>query len=371
MVEKKILFITAKCSHYHIGFFEELSSSSRIKFLFDSGDKKAGNPLLKSYSGNFDSNHLKSVKIFNIVIVLGFWRLLRELLKANVIIKSDENQLNIFLIFLMSRLFNKKIVFWCSLWKDQRSIPSKFKYFLQLMYLKRADAVICYGAHVKRYLKEKYSLKEKKLYVEHHSTDPQLYSDDSIKFDIRINGKKNLLFVGRLAEEKGLEYLIRAFSRNVSLAHLHIVGNGPLETNLKKIANELKISNNVTFHGFYEPEVLHNFYEKVDIFILPSISTSWITEPWGYVINEALYYGLPVIATKSVGAVAGGLVIDRFNGLVVEEKNIDLLDKAISELCSNESLYITLKDNSDKKLNEWNNSKMTFDFLNVIKSITA
>lgn len=370
MTKTKILFITPKCSHYHAGFFETISTRAKVKFLFDSGEKKASNPLLKNYFGNYNSEHLKSIKIFKNVVIIDYWKLLREILQADVIIKSDENQFNILLIFFITRLFNKKIVFWCSLWKDQHLFLSKLKYRLQKLYLKRAAAIICYGVQVKKYLQEKYSIEENKLFIEHHSTNPQLYSDESIKIDIRIPGKKNLLYIGRLAKEKGLEYLIQAVSSNISIAHLHIVGNGPLENKLKQLVDKLGIDSNITFHGFYEPKALHNFYRQSDIFILPSITTPWITETWGYVLNEALYYKLPIIATNSVGAVVGGLVVDHFNGLVVEEKNISLLDKAISELCCNESIYLTLKKNSEKKLNEWNNTQMTLDFINVIESVT-
>ncbi|MEJ5352682.1 MAG: glycosyltransferase family 4 protein [Melioribacteraceae bacterium] len=369
LLNKKILFITPKCSHYHIGFFEEFSKITKVKFLFDTGEKKKSNPLLKGYSGNFYSEYIKSIKFFNNVIIINFYKLIKEIFNHDIIIKSDENQINIILIFLISKIFKKKIIIWCSLWKDQNLFLSRIKTILQYFYLKGADAIICYGTHVKEYILNKYKFLDKKIFIEHHSTNPMLYLDESINFNIRVKNKMNILFVGRLSIEKGLDYLIKAFYYSTSLAHLHIVGNGPLEIKLKKIVSDLKIENKVTFYGFIKPEALHNFYKQSDIFILPSISTPWITETWGYVINEALHYQLPVIATTSVGAVAGGLIVNYFNGLIVEEKNVFSIKEAIDELCNNKNLYYTLKNNTKKRLCEWNNIQMSLDFVHAIKSI--
>ena len=58
-------------------------------------------------------------------------------------------------------------------------------------------------------------------------------------------------------------------------------------------------------------------YAAADVLVLPSIRTRTFTEPWGLVTNEAMHQGTPVIATDAVGAVAGGLVRDGRNGLVV------------------------------------------------------
>ena len=58
-------------------------------------------------------------------------------------------------------------------------------------------------------------------------------------------------------------------------------------------------------------------YAAADVLVVPSIATRTFREPWGLVVNEAMNQGLPVIASDAVGAVAGGLVRDGRNGLVV------------------------------------------------------
>jgi glycosyltransferase involved in cell wall biosynthesis len=79
-------------------------------------------------------------------------------------------------------------------------------------------------------------------------------------------------------------------------------------------------------------------YAAADAVVLPSVRTATFTEPWGLVVNEAMHQGTPVIASDAVGAVAGGLVADGRNGLVVPEGDADLLAARIRMLALNPDL---------------------------------
>ena len=99
------------------------------------------------------------------------------------------------------------------------------------------------------------------------------------------------LYVGRLSPEKNLEALVRLFAELPDY-HLTLIGHGPLDASLKAMRPD-----NVTLVGHVPNEALATWYQSHDIFILPSKK-----EPWGLVVEEALYYGLPVIASEQVGA---------------------------------------------------------------------
>ncbi len=75
---------------------------------------------------------------------------------------------------------------------------------------------------------------------------------------------------------------------------------------------------------------------------MPSIATPTFREPWGLVVNEAMNQGLPVIASDAVGAVAGGLVRDGHNGLVVPAGDSDALAEAINRLAAEPALRARL-----------------------------
>lgn len=145
---------------------------------------------------------------------------------------------------------------------------------------------------------------------------------------------ETVLFVGRLAEKKGVEYLIRAFPLVLSHhpdAHLVIVGDGPLRGKLERLAAELGIQERVTFAGGRSHSELPGFYASCRVFVGPSVVTrSGDTEGLGLVFAEAMAAGRPVVAT-SVGGITD-VVIHGRTGLLVEERSPEALAAAICRL---------------------------------------
>lgn len=117
------------------------------------------------------------------------------------------------------------------------------------------------------------------------------------------------LYVGRLSPEKNLPLLLEAF-RALPKMRLTIVGAGPQEAELKAAA-----SANVSFRSHVPNEEIAGIYRSHDVFILPSLG-----EPWGLVVDEALYYGLPVIVSHNVGCHTE-LVRHGVNGLVFDPRS--------------------------------------------------
>lgn len=132
----------------------------------------------------------------------------------------------------------------------------------------------------------------------------------------------DLLYVGRLSEEKAIDDLLRGFQRLATRddsVHLHIVGSGPSADQLEQLAGQLGVTDAVTFHGFVPkgPDLWAHF-DNADIFVLPSR-----TEGLPRVVAEAMARGLPVVTTA-----VGGLpeLIDHGrNGMLVDPENVDAL----------------------------------------------
>lgn len=145
---------------------------------------------------------------------------------------------------------------------------------------------------------------------------------------ITPNHPLRYIYVGRLIDVKNVALLIEEFNRNGK--PLTIVGQGILEAELKKQAKA-----NITFTGFIDNNKLGDVYQAHDVFILPSKS-----EPWGLVVEEALYWGLPVIVSDKVGS-SIDMVKDLHTGCIFQSENIDSLHEAILSL---EADYATFKD---------------------------
>lgn len=143
--------------------------------------------------------------------------------------------------------------------------------------------------------------------------------------------KYKVLFIGRLIERKGISFLIDAADilrkKNIPV-FLDIVGNGPLDSQIKRHIGRLKLNNFVKLHQGVSETSLSQFYENCDVFVLPAIIDKWgDTEGLGVVLIEAMSFGKPVVASN-VGGIPG-IVKHNENGLLVEEKNPQVLANAL------------------------------------------
>ena len=105
------------------------------------------------------------------------------------------------------------------------------------------------------------------------------------------SGKKEnyVLFVGRLAKQKGLENLL-SVANELKDVKFRIVGSGEMEKILKK-----KASGNIEFLGFKSGRELYELYAHASVFCLPSLA-----ETFGLVVLEAMASGCAIISTVDI-----------------------------------------------------------------------
>jgi glycosyltransferase involved in cell wall biosynthesis len=143
---------------------------------------------------------------------------------------------------------------------------------------------------------------------------------------------RNILFVGRLDEMKGVDILLNAIAelkkRGIE-SSCTIVGDGPIKQDLQSLSGKLHIENQVSFAGTCSDIVRH--LHNAAIFVLPSRS-----EGMPNVILEAMACGIPVIAT-SVGGIPD-IIQNGRNGLLVAPDDIQALSSAIATLFSDPDL---------------------------------
>jgi glycosyltransferase involved in cell wall biosynthesis len=145
-------------------------------------------------------------------------------------------------------------------------------------------------------------------------------------------GDLKLLTVARLYPYKGLEYLIKAMElvrKKEPRAMLYILGKGQEEKNLRKLVNQLKLSNVVFIKEVIPNHLMPELYAECDVYVQPSV-----IEPFGIAVLEAMACGKPVIGT-SVGGMRD-TIIDGESGCLVPPKNVEKLAGAILNLSGQE-----------------------------------
>ena len=130
---------------------------------------------------------------------------------------------------------------------------------------------------------------------------------------VRREYKKRYLFIGRLSKVKNIEMLVDLFNE-LEEYMLTIIGAGPLEHQLKR-----KAKKNIIFEGEISNKEIRKYIESNDVLMLTSIS-----ETWGLVVEEAIYYGMPVIVSSNCGV--SELIHNDVNGYVVDLSKTNLRD---------------------------------------------
>jgi glycosyltransferase involved in cell wall biosynthesis len=138
-----------------------------------------------------------------------------------------------------------------------------------------------------------------------------------------IDGRRDVLFVGRTLPAKGAHHLIRAFAsvaRALAAPRLMIVG-GPRVASLQQLSRRLGIADRVDFPGWLAGDALEAAFARAAVVVLPSV---W-PEAFGIVGIEAQVRGIPVVATD-VGGIREWLNDGRGGVLVAPGKDALLTD---------------------------------------------
>ncbi len=139
--------------------------------------------------------------------------------------------------------------------------------------------------------------------------------------DVTASGE-GVLYVGRLAPKKGIEYLIKAMA-DID-ANLTIVGDGSERENLETLAASSDAD--ITFVGEVTPDEVDQYYRDAAVFVLPSTEGEGMPN----VVLEAMAWGLPVVTTNSGGLPT--IVADGDTGYLVPMRDPNALATAIGRL---------------------------------------
>jgi len=174
-------------------------------------------------------------------------------------------------------------------------------------------------------------------------------------------GTFNLLYVGRLEKQKGIDIAIRIIYmlRNYPV-HLNIVGTGPYRENLEKLASKLDINEFVSFKGRIEEEELIKLYNKSHIFLLLSEY-----EAHSMALTEAIGFGVVPIVSNVGG---NPYIVD--NGktgfLVDYPANEEYVASLIIKLFEDKSLLMRIGENAkNEALSKYDISRTVNEYIKI------
>jgi rhamnosyl/mannosyltransferase len=176
-------------------------------------------------------------------------------------------------------------------------------------------------------------------------------------------GRPIVLFVGRLVPYKGLDTLV-ASAKMVRDAVFLLVGDGPLEGELKRRAAELGVADRFVFTG--RVARLKPYYLACDVFVLPSDSP---VEAFGLVQVEAMSFGKPVV-TSDLPTGVTYVNQDGKTGFTFPVRNSPKLAEALNRLLSDESLRNRLGQYAKERVErEFVSAVVGRRFAEVIESV--
>lgn len=203
---------------------------------------------------------------------------------------------------------SKKIVehltlFYCDKTISELIVPTKKAYdlFKEKYKVDRNVHIIPTGIDVERFYKEKFS----KSMIEKHRQQLGIKENDFI-----------ILFVGRLAKEKNIEFLIDAqkdISKKYPNSKLLIIGDGPDMNKYKSMIVKLGIKDNVIFTGKVPYDIIPNYYQLASVFV-----TASKTETQGLTIIEAM--GASKVPVCIDDESFKSMIIDDLNGKIFKNK---------------------------------------------------
>lgn len=205
-----------------------------------------------------------------------------------------------------------------------------------------ASSVVAISSDTKRRAEEHYKVRKEIEVINYGFNPPERTVPDRSSLGLS-NGTYYLIAVGRLVKRKGFDYLIAAMKDLPDDIHLLLIGDGPLEPELRDAATKAGGGGRVSFLGYQARERIWEYLQAADCFVLSSHH-----EGLGIVVQEAMCAGLPVVATNNGGQV--DLIRDGRNGILVDPMDSRALAAAILTLYSDRDLAAEMGRNNEEDI---------------------
>jgi glycosyltransferase involved in cell wall biosynthesis len=229
--------------------------------------------------------------------------------------------------------------------------------------LRSATAVLVPTSDYKEIISDKYGIPPQRVVVIRNGTGHEIA--EQAKALPAGEGRRRLLYVGRLSVQKNIPLMLEAIAAYVRRygddVILSIVGEGELRPAVEAQIDRLGIAGNVILHGAMGGKPLESIYEDSDLFLLTSTG-----ESFGIVLVEAMTKGLPIVSVD-IPAVRN-VVADGVNGLLAEPSPQRVAD-AIRRLLGDKELYSVVSRNNLTKSRGYGWKEIAEELTTIYESI--
>ncbi len=230
---------------------------------------------------------------------------------------------------------------------------ARHSFYLHRKYIRHRDELkreavrfIAVSEYIRKKLLEQ-GFPEEKIVVHYIGVDVKKFQPTPA-----VVREKKVLFVGRLVENKGCEYLIQAMNRVQDIepdAELVVIGDGPLRKSLEELAGS--VLKEYRFLGILPPESVRDWMNRVKVFCVPSIvASTGAAEAFGLVFAEAQAMGLPV-ASFATGGISE-VISHGETGLLAKERDVEELADNIQRLLADDDLWLMMSRQGQERVQE-------------------
>ena len=331
----KILYFTNVFPHYRISIWKELLNSKKfsISIFYSKSqlDQIEGVDLSRNFSEKniLKLNYIKNYKIFGHIV----WQSMsiKKSFFSNydvILLLGDMKIISNWIVSIISRLRNKKVIFWThGIYGNESYLKKK----IRLLFLSLSNKILLYENNAKRQL-IKNGLNPSNLHVIYNSLNydyqKKLFDYLNEKNNYHKNNRRKIIFIGRLTKVKKIDMLINVINKlNESnlIYDLKIIGDGPEKTYLQSISSKGVEKGYINFLGsLYDEKKIAKLLYNSDLCVSPGNV--------GLTCIHSLSYGTPVCTHNNFfnQMPESEIITDGKNGIFFEENSLeDLKEKII------------------------------------------
>lgn len=234
---------------------------------------------------------------------------------------------------------------------------------------KRAYRILVVSSPLKEGMIDTYDLEKEKVLVFPNGVDTEAFRPDvssgSLRRNLQVEGKKIILFIGKIIEVRGLPLLIKALPKIIaenSNIRVLMVGEGQQRSYVEKLAQELGVEKFVRFVNPVSHIEIPRYICISDVTVGPLVAN---IDTFGSVPRKVLEYmacARPVVACY--GGVSSDLITHKHNGFLSHCNNVEELASIILKIIRNPKLGEEIGSNARdyvRKFHDWNRIMVGFE----------